>query len=136
MRPVAVGETLRRLTGKVLLATAVAKAQISHLTPVQVGVGVPSAAESVVMGTQSMVDGLAHTPDWVLLKVDLSNAFNCVDRGALLRGALHDAPATFNYLRYAYSGPAPLYVGDSVLSSQTGTHQGASRLRPRYPGHH
>ena len=54
VRPVAVGETLRRLTGKVLLATAVAKAQISHLTPVQVGVGVPSAAESVVMGTQWM----------------------------------------------------------------------------------
>ena len=39
VRPVAVGETLRRLTGKVLLATAVAKAQVAQLTPVQVGVG-------------------------------------------------------------------------------------------------
>ena len=50
VRPVAVGETLRRLVGKALLSTPVARAQVSGLTPVQVGVGVRSAAEAVKWG--------------------------------------------------------------------------------------
>ena len=46
VRPVAIGETLRRLVGKVLLASANAKDQVSSLQPLQVGVGVRNAAES------------------------------------------------------------------------------------------
>ena len=56
VRPVAVGETLRRLVGKVLLATGVSKAQVAALAPTQVGIGVKSAAESVAMGLQSIVE--------------------------------------------------------------------------------
>ena len=120
----AVGETLRRLAGKVLLATGVSKAQVASLAPTQVGVGVRCAAESVAMGHTSTVDSLAHTTDWAVLKVDLRNAFNTVDRLAVLKGALEYAPAAYNYLKYAYQGEAPLYVGESILASQTGTHQG------------
>ena len=124
VRPVAVGETLRRLVGKALLATGVSKGQVATLSPTQVGVGVRSAAESVAMGLQATVDSLAHTTDWAVIKVDLRNAFNTVDRLAVLKGALQFAPAAYNYLRYAYSAEAPLYVGDCVIPSQTGTHQG------------
>ena len=61
VRPVAVGETLRRLAGKTLLMTATARTQVATLTPLQVGVGVQSAAESVAMGTQAMVDHLGQS---------------------------------------------------------------------------
>ena len=50
VRPVAVGETLRRLVGKALLATPEARKQVSSLQPVQTGLGVPGAVEAVGMG--------------------------------------------------------------------------------------
>jgi hypothetical protein len=55
------------------------------------------------MGLQGVVDGLANTTEWLILKVDISNAFNCVDRKAMLQSSLQHAPGTFNYLKYAYS---------------------------------
>jgi hypothetical protein len=47
VRPVAVGETLRRMVGKVLLATPTVRKQVATLSPTQCGVGVKGAAESV-----------------------------------------------------------------------------------------
>ena len=64
--------------------TATARTQVATLTPLQVGVGVQSAAESVAMGTQAVVDHLGQSPNWCLLKVDMTNAFNTVDRTALI----------------------------------------------------
>ena len=124
VRPVAVGETLRRLVGKVLLSTGPARAQVASLTPLQVGVGVRSAAEAVAMGTQALVDHLGSSSNWCILKVDMTNAFNTVDRTALLRSCLHYTPALYNFLRFAYGTAAPLYLGESTIPSRTGTHQG------------
>ena len=137
VRPVAVGETLRRLVGKILLATGVAKAQVAVLSPLQVGVGIRSATESVAMGLQAVVDSLALTSDWAVLKVDLRNAFNTVDRQAVLSGALHYTPATYNYLRYAYSGEVPLFVGGAQPDRNTpGLPAGTLGVRPRHSPHH
>ena len=124
MRPIAIGDPLRRLVGKTLLATGTAKAQVDALRPVQVGVGVPNAAESVAMGTQALANCLATGQEWACLQVDWSNAFNTIDRTVLLSAAASRVPAVYNYLRYAYAAPAPLFVGDVVLQSQRGTHQG------------
>jgi hypothetical protein len=124
VRPIAIGETIRRLVGKTLLSTGVAKEQVDRLRPAQVGVGVPNAAESVAIGVQSVANTLADSTDWVCLQVDWSNAFNSLDRTTLLRAAASRAPAVYNYLHYAYAGPAPLLLGDAVLQSTCGTHQG------------
>jgi hypothetical protein len=56
VRPVAVGQTLRRLVGKALLSTGAAKEQIARLTPIQTGIGVRGATEAVAMACQSLVD--------------------------------------------------------------------------------
>ena len=76
VRPVAVGECLRRLVGKILLSSSKCKSEVSQLAPLQVGVGLAGAAESVAMGTQGLVDSLGETARWALLKIDLRNAFN------------------------------------------------------------
>ena len=120
----AVGETWRRLVGKVLLATGVLKSQVEGLTPTQVGVGVRGATESIVIGIQQCLLNLGGSQGWVLLKVDLRNAFNTVSREQILRAALHWTPAAYNFLKFAYSRFVPLFVGESILSSQMGTHQG------------
>ena len=124
VRPVAVGETLRRLVGKALLNTPTMKKQVSGLAPTQCGVGVSGAVEAVAMGTQALIDQLGGNGQWALLKVDLSNAFNCVSREAILKGTLHYAPGAYNFLAFAYHQHVPLYLGDASLSSEKGTHQG------------
>ena len=58
MRPIAVGEVLRRLTGKALLLTGTAREEISAMAPEQVGVGVPRACESVAIGLNSVINQL------------------------------------------------------------------------------
>ena len=76
VRPIAAGDCLRRLVGKCILASGIAKAQVSALQPVQVGVGAPAAAEAVALAVASLTRKYRDTGNWVLLKVDLKNAFN------------------------------------------------------------
>ena len=124
VRPVAVGETLRRMVGKALLATTAARDEISRLSPLQTGIGIRGAAEAVGMGCQSMVNHLGMQSGWVLLKVDLSNAFNSISRKAVLNGAIQYCPSTYNFLRFAYTCSAPLFTGGKMIWSREGTHQG------------
>ena len=124
VRPIAVGDVLRRLVGKVLLSTSQARAEVDSLRPMQVGVGVPNAAESVAMGVQAVAAALGTGESWVCLQVDFENAFNSLDRSALLSSAAVRAPTAFNYLRFAYGGDVPLFVGETRILSRTGTHQG------------
>ena len=56
--------------------------------------------------------------------MDFSNAFNKVDRSALLSQALQRTPAAYNYLRYAYGRAAPLFCGSELILSRCGTQQG------------
>ena len=89
--------------GKALLATGVAKEQLSTLAPEQVGVGVPRAAESVAIGFMGLTEQLGpHSPHWASLQVDISAAYQEGDRTTMLRGAQTDTPCLFNYLHFAY----------------------------------
>ena len=124
VRPVAVGDTLRRLVGKTLLSMPQARAQVEQLAPTQVGVGVRGAAEGVAMGFNNLIRQQGPSGQWVALKVDMTNAFNCVDRATVLRNALTLCPTVYNYLRFAYALPAPLFCQGKQLESRTGTHQG------------
>ncbi len=55
VRPIAVGETLRRIVGKCLLRLEAVKEEVACLQPRQCGVGVQNAAEMVGMGLQRLV---------------------------------------------------------------------------------
>ena len=55
----------------------------------------------------------------------MSNAFNTVDRTAMLKACLHCTPSLYNYLRFAYGRTATLNVDQGVsIPSLAGTHQG------------
>ena len=58
VRPVAIGETIRRLVGKVLLATPQAHQEVSTLQPTQIGLVLSGAAEAAGIGLQGLVDRL------------------------------------------------------------------------------
>ena len=83
------------------------------------------ATEMVGMGLQRFIAARRNDPNWVVLTIDMSNAFNTIKRDAILQGCAKHMPVAYNWLRSCYQGHSPLYCqGKAVLSSQTGTHQG------------
>ena len=124
VRPIAIGETLRRLVGKALMHLPKLMGELKALAPLQCGVGIVNACESIGQGLQALVDTLPAQGDWVALQVDVINAFNTIDRTEVLRGTATLAPTMFPWLRTLYGQPAMLFCQGSVLLSRTGVHQG------------
>ena len=127
IRPVAVGETLRRLTAKILVhqtAPSLGEDLLSRSS--QVGVSVPFGAEAMFMvahtKARQLVDDVRMTSSMVTL--DFSNAFNSVTRPAVWKAVLAHAPALASYTHAAYSAPSPLYFASRTIPSATGVHQG------------
>ena len=83
VRPIAVGEILRRLTGKCLMGIVRNDAQ-SFFWPAQVGVAVPGGAEKAIHTVRAWHRRHQTSSDKVALKLDFANAFNTVRRDAVL----------------------------------------------------
>jgi hypothetical protein len=125
VRPIAVGEVLRRLACKTLLSTGVAKEEVSLLSPEQVGVGVSRGAESVALGFGSLLGCMGpHAKGWAQLQVDVSAAFPTVSRQHVLQETTKDAPSLYNALKFSLSRSSPVYCGDKILYAETGVPQG------------
>ena len=88
-RPIAIGETLRRLAAKCLIKRYQADAAES-MVPTQVGVSIPGATEAIVHKVREWAASAA--PDEALLQVDFRNAFNTVDRSAMLASIAETCP--------------------------------------------
>ena len=127
VRPIAIGETLRRLVGKCLLYCGPLLGQLKAMAPEQCGVGIPGACESIGQGLQDTVNGLPSGAgaDWVVVQVDLTNAFNSINCQSVLNGTAVGAPAMYAWTRFLYGGtPAHLFCKQNHLLSKTGVHQG------------
>jgi hypothetical protein len=84
----------------------------------------PFAAEMIGMGMQRIADADIGVP-WVALQVDVRNAFNSVDRSAMLVTASRKPPSSYNWLAWCYGQPTPLYCqGRELARSTAGVHQG------------
>jgi hypothetical protein len=106
IRPIAVGETLRRLVGKALLQLPDVKRELEALKPRQCGVGVPFAAEMMGMAVQRLADGVLPehiSAAWLQVMVDVKNAYNTLSRVAMLQGARRKSPSSYNWLAWSYA---------------------------------
>jgi len=125
IRPIAVGEVLRRIVSKIALAAVLDKA-VDKLKSSQVGIGVPNAIESILLGLNAIfssdIEGYA-TKKGALL-VDFSNAFNRVNRQAFFEDVAQDFPEILAWVQYTYGCAAYLFVGEDWISSTTGVQQG------------
>ena len=123
--PIAVGEILRRLVGKAILSTGVAKEEVSFLSPDQVGVGVARAVETVGIGFATLLEHFGpHSNSWAMAQIDVCSAYQEVSRLCVLQGAQRETPSLYNFLRLAYTRTAPLYASGRTLYSESGVHQG------------
>ena len=121
VRPIAVGELIRRLAGKLLISRYQPEIAKS-LCPVQLGVGVKGGAESIIHKVRSW--SIQPPAFHGILQLDFSNAFNCLDRTKMLASIAKHAPIFLPYAISCYSRPANLFAPGFMLDSESGEHQG------------
>lgn len=122
LRPIAIGSSYRRLTGR-LVAKRTTASLSSQLTPTQLGVGAPLGCEAAVHAVRKYT----HTNrgnDELIVKVDLSNAFNSVTREVVLSQVSQRCPSALPLVRQAYAQPTPLFISDCAIWSCRGVQQG------------
>ena len=123
VRPIAVGEILRRLTAKCLMEAVRADAR-QHFAPAQLGVAIPGGAEAAVHTARAWYDRHQGQPGKVLVKLDFKNAFNLVSRQAVLDTVTARFPALTRWVTWCYKQPSDLHFGTTTLLSAGGVQQG------------
>ena len=124
LRPIAVGEVIRRLVSK-CAAKSVLPEALEILVPQQLGVGVPSGCEAIVHAVASLLDdrNIPQEKQFILL-IDFSNAFNSVDRSALFREVREHTPGIAAWVECSYGAHPHLLLSDHTLFSCSGVQQG------------
>ena len=123
IRPVAVGEVWRRLTAK-SLCSAYKEQSSSFFFPHQIGVGQTLGTEVGLETARQWCSRNKDNPNSVMVKIDFSNAFNCVERQAFLEQCRHHFPGLSQWAEWCYSRPSQLYFGPEVIPSERGVQQG------------
>jgi len=121
IRPITVGYTLRRLAAK-CANNHVIERRSMEFRPLQLGAGVSGGAEAAVHATRRLVQNLPS--DHVIVKLDFSNAFNCVRRDTILEAVAAKTPEIYRLVHAAYSCEPILVYGDHLLRSMEGAQQG------------
>ena len=129
VRPIGVGEILRRIIGKVIITTI--KPQIMDSAgSLQLCAGQHAGCEAAIHAMTQIFDDEATD---ALLLVDATNAFNSINRKVLLHNIQFICPPMAIYTINCYSKSSRLFIqGGGELSSSEGTTQGDSIAMPMY----
>ena len=127
IRPIAVGTALRRLVTKTLLHAAIDDTR-DILAPEQLANGVPSGLDAIVHDSRMLIARHGRDPNFVLVSVDASNAFNSFSRQAMINKLTLQTPSLAHFLNMIYGHTVPDLVLPSsprvLLRSRQGTQQG------------
>ena len=132
IRPIGIGEVLRRLTGKVI--TQALKPDLIECTaPIQLCAGLEGGVEAAVHAARDLF--MLESTECLLL-IDASNAFNSLNRIAALNNVDYICPEFKIYLQNTYGLTANLFLCDGenneVLKSSEGTTQGDTAAMHMY----
>jgi Reverse transcriptase (RNA-dependent DNA polymerase) len=123
IRPIAVGEILRRLVSKCCVHAVMAAAS-KYLLPFQVGVGTPNGAEAILHALNRYIDRDDLPDDAVVSPVDMINVFNRVHRQAFLDSVFDRFASIFGWVQYSYGTGATLFSGSETFLATAGVQQG------------
>ena len=123
MRPIAVGEDIRRLVAKCIAKEAAIEA-VELFGSKQLGVAVKGGAESIVQAAKITFERMKSVKSGGILQIDLRNAFNSVKRSHLLGSTKVLMPSIISFASFCYSKHSDLFFNSSVVDSQTGVQQG------------
>jgi hypothetical protein len=124
LRPIAIGETWLRLAG--LCAMAACPGVGVGLAPLQLGVGIKGGSQ--ILG-HAIRTGTAADPECVTVQLDFRNAYNTLDRGAMLEAVKRLAPSLLPFAVWEYRQHSRLFAagalpGTPPIMSQLGVKQG------------
>ena len=126
LRPIGVGETLRRIVGKAV-SWIVKQEAMEAAGPLQVAAGAKSGAEAACHAMRELFE---EDDAEALILVDASNAFNNMNRQVALHNVRIICPTVSNYLINIYRRPVRMIIKDSgkstELASMEGTTQGCN----------
>ena len=92
------------------------------LAPLQLGYGSPLGCEAAVHAARLY---LSNSPaDHVMLKLDFSNAFNCLRRDRMLAAVKDLVSELYSFIISAYGIPSHLFCGEHLIESAEGVQQG------------
>ena len=121
VRPIAVGDTFRRLAAKTGCEAITAKAK-SLFVNLQLGCCTPPGAEAAAHETRAF--RCTATEQEVLVKLDFANAFNAIRRDKTAESINREIPELFPFSKLCYSEDSILSFGDFSLPSSEGRQQG------------
>ena len=121
LRPIAVGNTFRRLSAK-CAGYHVFESRQARYGNRQVGVGTKRGAE--LASHFCCLIEIPQPKKNVTLKIYFENAFNSINQQFMLGKIFEIHPEVYKYSHSAYSQPSFLFYGDSVNKSCEGTQQG------------
>ena len=121
VRPIGIGEILRRIIGKVIGWALKEDIQIAA-GPLQAATGLQGGAEAAIHAMKQVFED--EDTEAVIL-VDASNAFNSLNRQVALHNIQYTCPPFAKVLINTYRQPSHLFVaGGKEISSREGTTQG------------
>ena len=123
-RPIAVGETLRRLVSKVCCLSVRSLLPDLLLPFGQVGVGISGGLEAAVHSMRSILSLYGSDSSLCCLKLDMTNAFNECSRSNFLSHCHADLPELFAWVQWCYCCTGELRFGPHRILSTTGVQQG------------
>ena len=121
MRPIAVSCTLRRLIAKAGSRSVTAKCT-ELLLPSQLGFGVKNGCEAAVHAARCYIKNLL--PGQAVVKLDFTDAFNCIHRDNILNVMKCKLPELFNFVNICYADESFLCFDKEQIKSAEGVQQG------------
>ena len=92
--------------------------------PFQFGVACKAGAEKVIHSLTNCVEANWQSGDFVIFKVDMSNAFNLFSREAVLEECATFFPELMPWVIWCYGSRTSLFHPQGRIWSQSGVHQG------------
>ncbi|KAL5499697.1 hypothetical protein EMCRGX_G011154 [Ephydatia muelleri] len=125
IRPIVVGESLRRLAGKCICASLKEKTSEFFFQPLQFGMACRAGAEKIVHSLRNCIEEhWMQEADFVVFKVDMTNSFNLVSRQAVLDECSAFSPKILPWVSWCNGSHPELWLPVGHLSSQSGVQQG------------
>lgn len=118
IRPIPIGNSFRRLCAKIT-CNRVSVQMANYLGPKQVGVSVRGGCEAAVHSARKFISSITSSRK-VLLKIDMNNAFNSVERDIIMESIKDNSPELFPLMAQTYSHPSLLLYGNIIIKSVVG----------------
>ncbi|XP_062519145.1 uncharacterized protein LOC134194239 [Corticium candelabrum] len=124
IRPIAVGEVLRRLASRLCCSAIKPRLPDVFLPYGQVGVGIRGGLEASVHSLRSYIEENSARHDLCCFKLDMKNAFNECHRNSFLKRLGSEFPELVAWVQWCYHCAAELRFGYHHLTSTAGVQQG------------